>query len=400
MTVIVPQFIFGGRQTKFLVCLLALTISRAGLPQNLQLVQPIQTDTNITQFNNFHYIYLNTNVTARQQLVVFLPGTGGIPVDYRDVVKTAANLGFHAIGLTYENPLTMNSLCGNSTNPDCYAEARLAVINGGTNAEISIANADSITNRLVKLIEYLAANTINQNWSQYLGAQSNLNWPKIVISGHSQGAGHAGLIAKVYPVARSVMFSDTDWWTPDGHLPGRPANWIFSADVTPDEFYFGFVHVQDPLILYAEIIPTWNAYGLGQFGGPVLVESNRAPYLGSHMLTTDLPPQNGNYHGATVADAATPLAADGVTPIYQQVWQFMMIGPPELPQLQITPQNPGQVQIVFDTYTNYSYQAQTTTNLSSEWSNTGPLINGDGTQKNVSFNRSVAAQFYRVSVQY
>ncbi len=87
------------------------------------------------------------------------------------------------------------------------------------------------------------------------------------------------------------MFSDTDWWTPNGQLPGRPANWIISPGVTGAEFYFGFVHVQDPLILYAEEIPTWNAYGLAPFGGPLLVESNTAPYLGSHMLTTDLPPQ-------------------------------------------------------------------------------------------------------------
>jgi hypothetical protein len=138
-----------------------------------------------------------------------------------------------------------------------------------------------------------------------------LIWPKIVISGHSQSAGHAGIIAKTQPVARAVMFSDTDWWTPNGQLPGQPADWISNTGVTRDEFYFGFVHVQDPLILYIEEIPTWNAYGLGQFGGPLLVESNAAPFQGSHELTTDLPPLDGNYHGATVSDSATPLNPDG-----------------------------------------------------------------------------------------
>jgi pimeloyl-ACP methyl ester carboxylesterase len=404
MTAIVRQFGFGGWPKKFFCGLLALIFSRAGVAQNLQLVLPSQTDTNITQFNNYQFVYLNTNVTARGQLFVFLPGTGGAPSGYTDVVKTAANLGFHAIGLMYEDPTTMNSLCGDSPDPNGYAETRLAVINGGTNSFISIAGADSITNRLVKLLAYLATNNPAQNWGQYLAAPSNLNWPKIVIAGHSQGAGHSGLIAKTYPVARSLMFSDTDWWTPNGQLPGQPANWIFSPGVTSDEFYFGFVHVQDPLILYAEEIPTWNAYGLAQFGGPLLVESNTAPYLGSHMLTTDLPPQYNasgpNYHGATVADAATPLAADGVTPVYQPVWQFMMTGPPELPRLQITPQNAGQVQISFGTYANCSYQLQTTTNLTLGWNSSGAALNGDGMQKILNVNRSAAAQFFRVTVQY
>ena len=386
-------------RTRFLAGVIAFALTHCSFAQNLQVVLPSQTDTNITQFNNYHFIYLNTNLTARQQLFVFLPGTGGAPVNYQDVVKTAANLGFHAIGLMYEDPATMNSLCGDSTNPDCYAEARLAVINGGTNAEIAIANADSITNRLTKLIVYLATNNPDQNWAQFLDAQSNLNWPRIIISGHSQGAGHAGLIAKVYPVARSVMFSDTDWWTPNGKLPGQPADWISGAGLTPDEFYFGFVHVQDPLIPYVEEIPTWNAYGLGQFGGPELVESNTAPYFGSHMLTTGLPPQNGNYHGATVADASTPLASDGVTPAYQPVWQFMMIGPPELPQLQIAPQNPGQVRITFLTFPGYSYQVETTTNLSSPWNILGAAIPGDGTQQVLNLNQVGLAQFFRVTVQ-
>jgi hypothetical protein len=226
-----------------------------------------------------------------------------------------------------------------------------------------------------------------------------LLWPKIVIAGHSQGAGHSGLIAKTEPVARALMFSDTDWWTPNGQLPGQPANWIFSTGVTPDEFYFGFVHVQDPLILYSEEIPTWNAYGLAQFGGPLLVESNQVPFLGSHQMTTDLPPLDGNYHGATVADSATPLTTNG-TPVYQPVWQFMMTGSPELPALQINPASSTTVQITFGTFTNYTYQLQTTTNLFSGWSNSGLPIAGDGTQKQLNVTESGPTRFFRIAVQH
>lgn len=397
-------------KTYCLAALFAVAFLCAASGQTLQLVLPSRTDTNITQFNNYHYLYLNTNVnvTARPQLFVFLPGTGGAPSGYTDVLKTAANLGFPAIGLMYDDPNTMNSLCGHSTNANAYQEARLAVINGGTNSfnnggtitSISISTADSITNRLVKLLLYLATNNPSQNWTQYLSASVGLNWPQIIIAGHSQGAGHAGLIGKTQPVARSLMFADTDWWTPNGQLPGQPANWITSPGVTAPEYFFGFVHTNDPLILYPEEIATWNGYGLPQFGGPLLVESNPAPYFGSHEFTTGLTPQDGsNYHGATVVDSATPLEPNG-TPVYQPVWQFMMTGPPELPQLQINPAVSNQVAVSFGTFTNCIYQLQTTTNLLSVWLNAGSPIAGDGTTKTNQFGLFNGVEFIRCTVQY
>ncbi len=388
--------------------LFALALCAIAGGQSLQQVLPSSTDPDITQFNNYHYIYLNTNGISRPQLFVFLPGTGGVPAGYQDVLRTAANLGFRSIGLMYDDPETMNSLCGDSTNVNAYLEARLAVINGGTNTfndggtitSISISRANSITNRLVKLLFYLSTNNPSQNWSQYLSTTLGLNWPQIIIAGHSQGAGHAGLIGKTQPVARSLMFADTDWWTPDGQLPGQPAAWITTPGVTAPEYFFGFVHTNDPLILYPEEIATWNGYGMTGFGGPMLVDNAAAPYLGSHEFTTGLTPQDGtNYHGATVVDSATPLEPDG-TPVYQPVWQFMMIGPPELPQLQISLQTSGQVQVGFGTFTNFTYQLLTTTNLASGWSNAGAPIPGDGTTNVTILNLTTTAEYFRCAVEY
>ena len=164
--------------------------------------------------------------------------------------------------------------------------------------------------------------------------------------------------------------------------------------------FFGFVNLQDPLILYSEEFPTWHAYGRGQFGGPLLVESNNVPFLGSHELTTDLPPEDRtNYHGATVEDAATPLAPDGTT-VYQSVWRFMKTGPPELPQSQSGELNSNQWQITLSTFNNYSYQVQTTTNLTSGRSPAGPPVAGNGTTTNLDFIPVSGSQFFRVLVQY
>jgi len=395
-------------KTTLLAGLLILVFPATAPGQSLQMVLPSQTDPEITQFDNYHYIYLNTNGTVRPQLFVFLPGTGGVPAGYQYVLETAANLGFRSIGLMYDDPETMNSLCGDSADPNAYLDARLDVINGGTNSfndggtmtSISISAVNSITNRLVKLLLYLETNNPSQNWSQYLSPSAGLNWPKIIVAGHSQGAGHAGLIGKTQPVARALLFADTDWWTPDGQLPGQPANWITTPGVTASEYFFGFIHTNDPLILYPEELATWNGYGLIRFGGPLLVENSSAPYLGSHEFTTGLTPQDGtNYHGATVVDSATPLEPDG-TPVYQPVWQFMMTGPPELPRLQVSLPAPGQVTVSFGTFTNSTYQLLVTSNLESGWSAVGAPIPGDGTTNTITFNFAAMAEYFRCLVQY
>ncbi len=371
--------------------------------QSLTFVLPSATDPAITQFNNFHLVAVNTNIVPRQQLFVFLPGTGGTPSGYTNMIKTAANLGFDAVGLMYVNPVTLNSLCGDSTNPDCYEEARLAIINGGTNDEVNISGTDSITNRLTKLILYLAANSPDQNWLQYLDATSNIDWPKIVIAGHSQGAGHAGLIAKVYPVSRSLMFSDTDWWTPEGKLPGQPAEWISSAGITPTDSYFGFVHTNDPLILYSEEVPTWDDYGLANFGGVIIVENSGFPYAGTHTLITGITPDNFTsseaYHGATATDFYTPLNTNGV-PVYQGVWQYMMAGPPEIPELQLKSTTSNTLELAFGTVTNCSYQLQSAGNLQGTWTNEGVMLRGTGTTNFLRLNTPATCLFFRIVVDY
>jgi len=79
-----------GGKTLWLACLFGLAFYATASGQTLQLVRPSQTDPNITQFDNYHYIYLNTNVTARPQLFVFL-GHGTF-THYTYQVQTTTNL--------------------------------------------------------------------------------------------------------------------------------------------------------------------------------------------------------------------------------------------------------------------------------------------------------------------
>lgn len=181
--------------------------------QVLETIRPSETDPAIVQYNQPHYVYLNKEVTPRGLLFVFLPGTDCTPSLYTKAFQTASNLGFHTIGLQFATPFSVNTLCSNGSDSACFEQVRLEVIDG-TN-RTSLANVDrpnSIENRLIKLLLYLADRNPDDNWGQYLDAQTNLVWPKIVISGHSQGGTHAGLIAKYHPVARSIMFAGSEWW--------------------------------------------------------------------------------------------------------------------------------------------------------------------------------------------
>jgi hypothetical protein len=381
--------------------LVAFAISFNVSAQTPRLVAPGATDPNITQFTNYHLVYVNASIAARGQLFVFLPGTGGAPAGYTSILKTAANLGFHSVGLMYDNAITMHSICGDSPDPDGYKKARLAVIAGGTNEFISVSAADSITNRLAKLIQYLTTAAPAQNWNQFLRADGSPNWSKILFAGHSQGAGDSDLIAKIYPVARVLMFDDADWWTPNGVQPGELAHWIPEPGVTPPEFYFGMVHVNDGLVPYDQQLAAWAGFGMNGFGSAVIVENSAAPYDGSHMLTTALPPRSGtsslDYHNASVVDSATPLQPNGV-PVFQSVWQFMMTGPPKLPQLAILLTG-ATAQLSFGTYAHIVYQVQSSTDLVT-WADVGPPIGGDGNTVTSNIDLPIRYEFYRVEVAF
>jgi hypothetical protein len=195
------------------------------------------------------------------------------------------------------------------------------------------------------------------------------------------------------------MFDDADWWNPGGAQPGQLAPWISAPGITPPEFYFGFTHLEDPLVLYDQQAAAWAGFRMDIFGSPTLVENSAPPYSGSHTLTTDLPPRSGSnleYHNVTAVDSATPLQSDG-SPTFAPVWQYMMTAPPALPRLEVNVAN--QTTISFNTYAGYSYQLQTTADLAT-WINTGASISGNDAIRSVNWTNTSSIQFVRLQVNF
>ncbi len=315
-----------------LLLLLLLGFTGAAFAQRQSLyVPPRDTDPAISTNLQSHYCVLNPAVPRKNRLFVFLPGTGGTPVGYNLVCDAAADQGFHVVGLNYPNDEAVNSLCGGGTDLDCYGNVRLETLDGTDRTSlVSVDRPNSIENRLAKVIAYLHGRFPNGGWGQFLEPDGSVKWPLIVIAGHSQGGGHAGIIGRYRPVDRVIMYAALDY----NFRAGRLANWIAlpqnTPNATPPEKFWGFIHQRDELVNPALTTTLgWAAYGMSAFGAVVNVDSAFVPFSGTHSLTSnrDLPDPDSNFHGMIVVDARTPKLEDG-TPVYKPVWDYLLTGKP------------------------------------------------------------------------
>jgi hypothetical protein len=293
-------------------------------------IPPQDTDPQIDINLEAHYVAINRFVRPKNQLFLFFPGTGGTPFFQQQLSNTAANLGFHAIGLNYPNDQAVNMICGGaSADLDCYAKVRLEIKDGADRTPlVNVNRANSIENRLIKLLQYLDKRFPDDRWGQYLENDNEIKWASIVVSGHSQGGGHAGIIGRYHLVARVVMFAAMDF----NGRERRPANWIAepgsTPNATPAERFYGFSHQRDDRVNFTILSrQVWPAYGMNDFGKVANVDDAAPPYGTTHSLTSNLDTPTGNFHGCVAVDRNLALQADG-TPIYKPVWEYLLATPP------------------------------------------------------------------------
>ena len=298
-------------------------------------VAPKTTDNRIDTALQDHYAFVNRSVTTLNRLVIFFPGTGAEPRNYRVFPTVAANLGFHAIGLMYPNDETVNGRCGAlSADLDCYGAIRgetLDGINRTDKAVVSLAN--SIENRCVKLLQYLHRQYPQDNWAQYLERTATGDtvprWGNIIVAGHSQGGGYAGYIAVTKRVARCIMFGAMDYNVP----ARRMANWMTGAKATPQGEFFAMGHIRDELVNYETLSGmAWTAYGIPAAGAIVNADSVRLPIPQTRSFSTNREsPVLGSLvvvaprHNVPVVDVNTPLETGRY--VFQPVWEYMLTAP-------------------------------------------------------------------------
>ena len=312
-------------------CVLLLCFIYCAAPTYAQrqsyFIFPGETDAQITTDLQPHYVATNKSASQQGLLFLFFPGTGGTPFLQQELLATAADIGFHTIGLNYPNDLAVNrDLCiGQSADLDCYSNVRLEIIDGLDRTPlINITRANSIENRLIKLLIHLRERFPNDGWEHYLDDDNTIKWSSIVVSGHSQGGGHAGIIGRYHLVARVVMFAAMDY---NGRQM-RPANWIAMPESTPNatpaERFYGFSHQLDDSVNFNVLSgQVWPAYGMNAFGPVANVDEAAPPYGLTHSLTSNLDAPNDNFHGCVVVDRELAFQPDG-TPVYKPVWEYLL----------------------------------------------------------------------------
>ena len=205
-------------------------------------VIPSSANPAVREFNDPNLVYAGGPEARTAPLVIFLPGTGGNSEKAPNaLLDTIRQQGYRLIYLTYNDEGAAVKLCFRH-GPNCTDELRGSRTFGGRTEQGDTPPAETIAQRLTDLLLYLQRVHPDQGWSYYLDAGGRPMWPRIVLSGLSQGAGMAAYMAKRVPVDRVVLFSSPwDNFGPDK----RPAPWILGPSATPPERWWAERNVRE-----------------------------------------------------------------------------------------------------------------------------------------------------------
>ena len=277
-----------ARKTALAAVAFSLLLSGAALaaePLRTYTVRPRDTDPAIDTAGNPHAALAADCARQTGRLFLFLPGTGGVPSAQSPLLRLAALNCLNAISLSYPNERPVfNDCVRERAEPDCYAAWRLEKIDGvDRSAKIRVMPQNSIENRLLKLLQYLAGRYPADGWDSFVD-ERGIKWDSVVVSGHSQGGGEAAMLGKLHSVARVAMFgSVTD---AVGSRAGPSPAWLAGLGATPAEKYFGFAHERDEF--WGSIQKSWIALGLERYGPVANVDGAAAPFGETHRLTTSV----------------------------------------------------------------------------------------------------------------
>ena len=303
------------------VFLYSLSQAQTCDPDSLQTIitRASQTDPNISFELKQHYSYYNPTCVSRNTLLLHLGGSFGKPGNYQLFPELAGNNGFNVINLHYPNGTASKTACGPSTETPCFVKFRKEILEGiDYSTTVSVDSNNCIYNRVIKLLKYLHANHPTQNWNSFYSGNT-VNWNKVIVSGHSQGGGHAALIGVTKPLKRVIMFASPNDYNNTLNIA---APWTSSTKITADSLYYGFANLYDDVVNSSEQFRIWNNLGMPTYGDTTNVDGAMSPYSYSRQLYSQLVDLTNSEHSSMILDAETPIVA-GV-PVYEPVWKYLL----------------------------------------------------------------------------
>lgn len=293
----VRRFLVGGTLQAAILVAACFPPSASAAPSEPVAVRPSETDSRISTSDDPHFCWAPTGA-SRTALLLFLPGTGGKPHEHFAFADVAAELGYHVIFLMYPDGLAAQTACRNSADPDAHMKFRRAIIEGGPLVgKRTIDAADSIENRLAKVLLYLAAHRAGQGWEQFLDAGKQPLWERVALAGHSQGGGHAYVLGKIHATQRVLMFGSPKDYS--FHFD-RPATGFDEKTKTPLRLFFAFNHRRDVNGCSPEqqkkILAQMKLDGLGTAD----VDKGGAELGHAHVLYTDVDVPDSKVHSSVM----------------------------------------------------------------------------------------------------
>lgn len=283
---------------------------------------PKECDPRVVDWTAPHYLSRNERVADGGSLCLILPGTGGLPRDYRKLADQAADLGFHALVLRYPNDVSINELAAGDLGR--HEPLRRTVLDGaarqGTDA---MAPGECLLDRLRAVLVHASAARSAENWGQFL-SDGAIAWERVAAVGHSLGGGYAALLARDHQLERVLLLGWADWDRTRGDL----ATWISGDWATPVDRRFHMRHRRDEMV--PESVAAAVADLVCAAEPEVEVESSEPPYRHARRLVTDLDPARefptaSPFHNSLAVDVEVPRFWDGAV-MLSDVWTWMLLG--------------------------------------------------------------------------
>lgn len=266
-------------------------------------------------------VVLGPSAGALGLLHVFLPGTELTPGESDEYLAESARLGYHTIALSYPNSKAVGRYCRGKDA--CFGEVRREIVYGDAptydqnafnSSKVDVPPDESIVGRLTIELNSRAG---DPGWAQFL-SQGRVDWSRVVVSGHSQGAGHAAILGIDQVVERVALLAGPN----DRLNETTPPSWTAAAPRTPEADWFGLVHDRDDS---KDIqLKSWDA-----LFGPGAVTAAPVP-TGQRRLVTTLSAADDRFHESVVVDEWLSRETDGDAAL-RPTWASLLngsLGPP------------------------------------------------------------------------
>jgi len=268
-------------------------------------VDPSATSPSIESVHSAHIAAYDNNIPSKHRLILMIVGTGGYASGTRAMDSIFATMGYHVISLDYENNV-ITTVCSHSEDSSCFDRYRQEIITGDqVSDEVNVDKTNSLLNRFNYLLEYLIKYDPAGKWNEFY-ADGRPEWNKIISAGHSQGAGHAGYLGKMFKLSRVLMFSGPQDYLDDLHKPGA---WQSKKSATPPSRFFAFLNLNDPFNIHHQLADDMALMNISS--SDTLMVHPGVPVQGhAHILVNDIP--TNNPHGSTI------------TLQFANVWKYML----------------------------------------------------------------------------